>query len=44
MNDTGEPSEMSPIKDIANTETKVPVVEVNRPIEAQDPLEVRPPV
>jgi hypothetical protein len=43
MNDMGQPSEMTPLKDGTNVEAKSPMVEVNRPIESHGPLEVRNP-
>lgn len=43
MNDMGQPSEMTPLKDGTNVEAKSPMVEVNRPIESHGPLEVRSP-
>lgn len=43
MKDMGVPAEMSPIKDISNTESRDPFVEVNQPITSQDPLEIRDP-
>jgi len=45
MNDMGVPAEISPIqKDISNTESKEPIVEVNQPFKSQDPLEIRNPL
>lgn len=44
MNDTGMPTEMSPAKDLTNTETNTPIVEVNQPWESQDLLEIRNPL
>ncbi|MEH7121402.1 hypothetical protein V7128_28980 [Neobacillus vireti] len=38
MNDTGEPAEMTPAND---SQSRAPMVEVNRPTEPQDPLEIR---
>lgn len=38
----GEPSEMSPIKDVTNTE-KTPIFEVQQPLESKGPLEIRNP-
>ena len=42
MNDLGTPAEMSPIKNISDTEAE-PIVEVSQPLKSQDPLEVRSP-
>ncbi|MBS4214536.1 MULTISPECIES: hypothetical protein [Neobacillus] len=41
MNDMGTPAEMSPVKDITDADSKAPMVEVNQPVDAQDPLEIR---
>jgi hypothetical protein len=41
MNDMGTPKEMSPVKDITGTESDAPILEVNRPVETQDMLEIR---
>ena len=38
MNDIGEPAEISPAND---SQTRVPMVEVNQSTEPQDPLEIR---
>ena len=38
MNDMGEPAEMSPVND---SQSRAPMVEVNKPTEPQDPLEIR---
>jgi len=37
MNDMGEPQEMSPAADKSET----PFIEVDQPIQSQDPLEIR---
>lgn len=39
----GEPSEMSPIKDVTNIEFKSPILEVQQPLEVKEPLEIRKP-
>jgi len=41
MNDMGTPKEMSPAKEITGTETDAPILEVSRPVESPDMLEVR---
>ena len=38
MNDMGEPAEMTPAND---SQSRVPMVEVNQPTEPQDPVEIR---
>lgn len=43
MNDVGVPSEMSPMNEITNSDSKLPIIEVNQPVESKDPLEIRNP-
>jgi hypothetical protein len=44
MNNVGEPENMSPINELTNrSDSKPPVVEINKPLETEDPLEIREP-
>ena len=40
LND-GLPSESSPIRDITNTDSRTPIIEVNQPVELHGPFEFR---
>lgn len=43
MNNMGEPSEMSPIRDITYSESRSPILEVTEPLESKEPFEIRNP-
>ncbi|MCM3164332.1 MULTISPECIES: hypothetical protein [Bacillaceae] len=43
MTNMGEPSEMSPIKEITYEDTGSPIIEVTQPLTSKEPLEIRKP-